>query len=256
LEEDRRLDRDEGADPAHESPAPSLLPAGTQSGTALHSLLEKLDFAWAAQTPDPGVFFEMSEIQSEIRRQIERHGLPEVSAPEIASLLWHSLRMRIPDPSGGPAFRLADIPERRAEVEFLLRLSGTPESVPEETGARNGFLWGFIDLVFRQGGRYYLLDWKSNRLDRYDDESVAASMSEHRYALQYQLYAVALDRWLRKSLRGYDPDAHFGGVFYLYLRGAPEAAAGSRFSGFAFRPSPRELREEYPRILRKTLGLA
>jgi exodeoxyribonuclease V beta subunit len=28
-----------------------------------------------------------------------------------------------------------------------------------------GCLNGFIDLFFRHGGRYYLLDWKSNRLE-------------------------------------------------------------------------------------------
>jgi exodeoxyribonuclease V beta subunit len=30
---------------------------------------------------------------------------------------------------------------------------------------------------------------------------------------------VALHRYLRWRLRGYDPDAHLGGVLYLFLRG-------------------------------------
>jgi exodeoxyribonuclease V beta subunit len=257
-EEGRRLDPEEG--PAGEPEAAeektaagigaaSTLPAGAASGAALHSLLERLDFASAGLAPDPSAFMDAPGLR------------PRISE-EIASLIWHSLRMPVPDPAGGGPFRLADVAERRSEVEFLLRVSGKPGAVPESVKAGNGLLWGFIDLVFRARGRYYLLDWKSNRLDGYDAASIRASMEEHRYDLQWKLYAVALDRWLRSRLAGYDPAAHFGGVIYLYLRGAllqaqaaaPETSGG--FSGFAHRPSPAELRDEYPRLLRETLGLA
>src|SRR5690606_18676864 len=103
--------------------------------------------------------------------------------------------------------------------------------------------WGFIDLVFRHAGRYYLLDWKSNLLPAYDRASVERSMAQHRYDLQWKLYSVALDRWLATHLPGYDPERHFGGVCYVYLRGA--SAAGG-FSGFTTRPARRDLRETYP----------
>ena len=39
------------------------------------------------------------------------------------------------------------------------------------------------------------------------------------YVLQYHLYCVALHRHLRRTLRGYDYEEHFGGIFYLFLRG-------------------------------------
>jgi exodeoxyribonuclease V beta subunit len=250
-----RWERDEGEDaPAEPAPA-SALPAGTAAGTALHALLETVDFASAANTADPAAFLALPGMAEFVEREIRRHGLPADCAPEIASLIWHSLRMPIPDP-GAPAedsFRLADIAERRAEVEFLLRVEGQPSRLPEGVAARDGFLWGFIDLVFRREGRYYLLDWKSNRLDAYDPASVQASMEEHRYDLQWKLYAVALDRWLKARLPGYDPTRHFGGVIYLYLRGAAGAADG--FSGFRHRPRPKELREEYPGMLREALRL-
>ncbi len=44
-------------------------------------------------------------------------------------------------------------------------------------------------------------------------------MRAHRYDLQYQLYSLALHRYLRHRLADYDYDRHFGGVIYLFLRG-------------------------------------
>ena len=41
------------------------------------------------------------------------------------------------------------------------------------------------------------------------------------YLLQALLYKVALHRYLRWRLPGYDPDRHLAGVFYLFVRGAP-----------------------------------
>ena len=36
---------------------------------------------------------------------------------------------------------------------------------------------------------------------------------------EYLIYAIALDRHLAQRLEGYDYDVHFGGVYYLFLRG-------------------------------------
>ena len=44
-------------------------------------------------------------------------------------------------------------------------------------------------------------------------------MQAHRYDLQYQLYTLALHRYLRHRIADYDYERHFGGVIYLFLRG-------------------------------------
>ncbi len=44
-------------------------------------------------------------------------------------------------------------------------------------------------------------------------------MIDHRYDLQYQLYSLALHRYLKQRLPNYDYETHFGGVYYLFLRG-------------------------------------
>ena len=45
-------------------------------------------------------------------------------------------------------------------------------------------------------------------------------MRAHRYDLQYQLYSLALHRYLRHRLADYDYDRHIGGAVYVFLRGS------------------------------------
>jgi len=102
-----------------------------------------------------------------------------------------------------------------------------------------GMLKGFIDLVFRHDGRYYLLDYKSNWLgensEAYTQQAMASAMQLHRYDLQYQLYTLALHRYLRHRIADYRYDAHFGGVIYLFLRGVD--ANDPRSGVFSTRPA-------------------
>ena len=67
-----------------------------------------------------------------------------------------------------------------------------------------GMLKGFIDLVFEHQGQYFILDWKSNYLgdsvSDYHGDALNNAMAEHRYDLQYQIYALALHRFLRSRL--------------------------------------------------------
>ena len=86
-----------------------------------------------------------------------------------------------------------------------------------------GFVKGFIDLVVQFDGRFYILDWKSNwlgnRVDNYDQSTLARAMTESLYTLQYHLYVVALHRYLTLRVPDYNYARHFGGVRYVFLRG-------------------------------------
>ena len=102
-----------------------------------------------------------------------------------------------------------------------------------------GYLTGSLDLVVRippgsgasHAGdveRYAVLDYKTNWLGgpdepltafHYRPDALAAEMLRHHYALQALLYAVALHRFLRWRLAGYDPERHLAGVVYLFVRG-------------------------------------
>jgi len=90
-----------------------------------------------------------------------------------------------------------------------------------------GYLVGAIDLLVRRDGRYYLVDWKSNyrgdEAEAYEPPGLQAEMSEHGYHLQLLLYTVAAHRFLRERIANYSYETHFGGVFYLFLRGIRRA---------------------------------
>ena len=87
----------------------------------------------------------------------------------------------------------------------------------------SGMMHGFIDLIFEHQGKYYLCDYKSSHLgDSYQDyqfDALLDNVEKNYYDLQYLIYSLALHRYLKQTLVGYDVNQHFGGVYYLYLRG-------------------------------------
>ena len=44
-------------------------------------------------------------------------------------------------------------------------------------------------------------------------------MTQHQYHLQYLIYTVAVHRMLKQRIANYDYEEHFGGAYYLFLRG-------------------------------------
>ena len=87
-----------------------------------------------------------------------------------------------------------------------------------------GYLTGSIDGVLRgPDGRFVVVDYKTNWLGpvgptgrepltaaHYGPTAMATAMIGAHYPLQAVLYAVALHRFLRWRLRGYDPATHLG----------------------------------------------
>jgi exodeoxyribonuclease V beta subunit len=148
--------------------------------------------------------------------------------PQIARMVAATLRR--PIDLDGRALVLGQLAptRRRHEMEFYFPLSGpltkqlrVPECIAAAGPCREMMIRGFIDLVFRWRGRYYIADWKSNRLpEGYDQADMAKEMASAGYELQYQLYAVAALRWLKDQLGDrFDPFRHFGGAFYIFIRG-------------------------------------
>jgi exodeoxyribonuclease V beta subunit len=129
-----------------------------------------------------------------------------------------------------------------------------------------GYLTGVLDLVLRirdadGSARYALVDYKSNRLGgdgedlsawHYRPAALAEAMERAHYPLQALLYLVALHRYLRARLPGYDADRHLAGVLYLFLRGmtgpATPRVGGQPCGVFAWRP-PARLVEELSDLL-------
>ncbi len=203
-------------------------PAGPAAGECLHRALELTDFSNPA-TWDEAILGGLRE------RPPSAYGrLPEAPLAAMLRGLFAAL-MTTPLHDG---LRLETLTRDRCltELEFcfptgplaasdlnrLLAAYGYDQPKLSFSDLQ-GFIKGFIDLVFFHDGRYYLLDWKSNHLGHtasdYRPEAIAQAMRHHGYHLQYLLYSVALHRYLRHRLTDYDFNRHFGGCFYLFVRG-------------------------------------
>jgi len=102
-----------------------------------------------------------------------------------------------------------------------------------------GYLKGAVDLILRFEDRYYIIDWKSNHLGDtigdYDQDSLFDTMKQSHYILQYSLYTLALDRYLRHRHASYSYEKNFGGVFYIFLRGV-DPGLGNEYGIYFDRP--------------------
>ena len=103
-----------------------------------------------------------------------------------------------------------------------------------------GFMKGYIDLIFKKHGRYFIIDWKSNflgpALSHYGYGALRNVMHQDFYFFQYHLYALALHRLLKMRIPDYRYQNHFGGIFYVFLRGV-DAAGGDRFGIYSDLPA-------------------
>lgn len=215
-------------------------PRGAKAGNFFHELLETMDFAQPPEAMVPAV-----------RSQLQLYRYDEAPWLDVVPQVLSDVA-RTPLDDGHGAFCLADLAaeKRIPELEFALPLGHVNNETPlqmqlaeafavdaaspgEERYAREvgklhlgvltGFVKGFIDLVFEHDGRFYVLDYKTNHLGRawehYKTECLATAMVDGHYHLQSHLYALAVSRHLARTLPGYDGRKHFGGVFYLFLRG-------------------------------------
>ncbi len=256
----------------------SDLPSGPGFGTAVHSVLEVVDFS----SPD---------LVGVLAQAVAQSGAWGAAPdPDGASRLVRALEAAIETPLGGLAGgrRLRDVrrQDRLDELQFEVPLAGGdspsgrlslddiaacvgrwlrpgdpllhyPDRLQDPALARSlrGYLTGSIDLVLRvgtgDGARHLIVDYKTNWLAppgtgltawHYRPASLAAAMAAEHYPLQALLYLVALHRYLRWRLAGYDPEQHLGGVLYLFLRGMSGAAGpvvdGSPCGVFAWDPPP------------------
>jgi exodeoxyribonuclease V beta subunit len=248
-----------GVPPAADAPARvdcplAAAPGGTEFGTFVHHVLERVDFADADLASAVG-----AAVATESLRRSTDIGSP--------GLLVEGLVAAIDTPlgplAGGASLRGLRRADRVDELSFELPLAGgdrptgsvatsgiaelfdrhldpdgplrgyPPRLLSQslETDLR-GYLTGSLDLVFKIGtgydARFFIADYKTNRLAgpgealtawHYRPEALDAEMQQAHYPLQAILYSVALHRYLRWRLPGYSPGHHLGGVLYLFVRG-------------------------------------
>lgn len=230
---------------------------GALAGVFFHDLFEQMDFA-----PQ-----ERESRAALVKLKLAQYGFEPRWRPAVTDLLQQVIELEFPDIGRG--FHLGRLTrgQRRHEMEFYFALKrltpdrlvrllephfSRPQRIPELDRIKaltfspaRGFVKGFIDMVFSYRGKYYLVDWKSNHLgsrkEDYGPESLLVSMQEHLYGLQSLLYTLALDQYLRARLPAYRYETHFGGAYYLFVRGM-RADWGASYGIFKQRPAPAAIR--------------
>ena len=224
---------------------------GNTFGLLLHGIMEYLDFKASDET---------------IREKVEQEILlSEPTEEELAystSVISNTLKTQLMDD-----FRISDIrPEKRcAEMKFHFGFDSklkkgdickfAAEYMGEEYEKKQddhlyngGFVTGSIDLLFEHEGKYYILDWKSNLLQDYKQDTLKDSMVHSFYQMQYLIYLTALMRFLKQRLGlpefgEAEYDKYIGGAYYIYMRGAGADPDDPRNGVYFDRPAYSQIQE-------------
>lgn len=207
-------------------------PRGPNAGRCLHGILERVDFRNLAS----------GQVLPMVEEQLGLHGIEA----RWSSVVVEMLRKLLATPLNSQGLTLDQVtrecridemafhfPVHRLDPRRIRQLGERYRFSPQTLLTQglggvladrlDGFIKGFVDLIFEWQGRYYLADYKSNWLghgvEAYHPAALHSAMLEHGYPLQYALYTLALHRYLRRRLADYDYGRHFGGVYYLFLRG-------------------------------------
>ncbi|MGH2909691.1 MAG: 3'-5' exonuclease, partial [Solirubrobacteraceae bacterium] len=254
------------------------MPVGAEVGTFVHSVMEATDFdaadlrgelarrigevraRRAAEIGDPALVAGglQAMISTPLGDVAGGIALRDVGRADRLDELGFELPLAGGDAPAGwvTVDRIADVLREFCDRRDPLR--GYAERLRDPFLRRTvrGYLTGSLDLVLRLAsggaggvGHYAVLDYKTNWLGEpgepltafhYRPQALLAEMYRHHYALQAMLYTVALHRFLRWRVPGYDPDVQLAGVAYLFVRGMTGGGGldGSVPGVFAWRPPP------------------
>ncbi len=255
----------------------AALPAGADVGTLVHAVLQATDFtapdldaelalALAAAGAGGSVrAVPEAELITGLRAAIETPLHPLAGGARLRDIArgdrLDELGFELPlaggeRPRGSlTTARIGALLRERLAASDPLSAYAARLADPALERSVRGYLTGSLDLVVRLRGdggpRFAVLDYKTNRLaapdepltvGHYRPAALLAEMLDRHYALQALLYLVALHRFLRWRLAGYDPDRHLAGAVYLFLRGMSGASGptegGVRHGVFGWAPPP------------------
>jgi len=228
---------------AEKAPKPMSIfafPKGARPGNFLHELLENVDFEKSDE-----LF-----IKSLVSDRLAEYGFDLKWEKTIIHLIeqvkWASLSKTDPNfrlcqiqaedqiKEMGFYFSIKDVQPNRIKtiIDTVPWVKRTKVNLyPLDTFQVNGMMKGFIDLIFSYKDKYYILDWKSNflgpELKDYNQSAMKRAILEHYYILQYYIYTIALHRYLEQRIANYDYETHFGGIYYIFLRGLDHKKSGN-----------------------------
>ena len=232
--------------PEPESISPwQTFPAGARYGTLLHDLLEWLSQNnWPVANPHAPDWAQ-SAWTNLLERKTSWLQLDDAQHAQLEPWLLAVVQAPLPlsELNAAPLTLSQLNPEQLwPEMEFNLEVhhvnatqldrliqthvfEGAPRPALQNR-TMQGMLTGSMDLVLQHDGRYWVVDYKSNKLPSYDSATLQDAVLHKRYEVQYVLYTLALHRLLKVRLPGYDYAQHMGGAVYMFLRGIHAKGAG------------------------------
>ncbi|MFC1828758.1 exodeoxyribonuclease V subunit beta [Thermodesulfobacteriota bacterium] len=213
-------------------------PKGTRAGIFFHDIFEHIDFK--IKNPNVQKVFVTEKLKS--------HGFDPIWKSAVCKMIKNVISTPLLTEKQDLLLSSIGSNDRVNEMEFYFPLKPVtpqrlkrvfeaynghdiPSDYPHQLGKlvfspSEGFMKGYIDMIFHSGGRYYLVDWKSNflgmRPENYGKKSLKKTMSDSYYFLQYCLYTLALHLYLRLRVPDYHYETDFGGVFYIFIRGVDQ----------------------------------
>ena len=201
---------------------PDLFPKGAAIGTTLHEIFENFEFTSINNNNN------LLEVISD-RFNANNIKNKDSFIEYVANIVYNVLNASLPIINGNKidtsnSFKLCEIPsvDRKAEAEFNFGLENVNLS---------NYCNGFIDLLFRRGDYFSILDWKSdtindNDLLSYNNYLDIKKRVDGHYSIQRVLYSYTLVNWLYSSHYADSLDDafnnHFGGIYYVFIRGCKE----------------------------------
>ncbi len=226
-------------------------PKGTRAGIFFHDIFEHLDFT--DDSPEQKRVLVLDKLRA--------YGFETKWQEPVCSMIDHVLSIPIGIENTTLTLSSIQSGNRINEMEFYFPLkplspSGLKkifadyggidllEDFPDRLGKLSfsvikGFMKGYIDMVFYDQDRFWLVDWKSNflgkQIEDYARDALTATMKKDFYILQYHLYVLAFVQHLQQRIPGFSYEKHFGGIFYIFLRGV-DAGKGSEYGIYKDRP--------------------
>jgi exodeoxyribonuclease V beta subunit len=247
------------------------VPGGTYFGRVMHKVYEVVDTS--------------KDLREEVTRAIDIHASSALLRPfrdQLIEGVIASYRTPLGMPFNGKALADIDPSDRLSELDFEMSLPNLSQGVlasdigkllKDSLGTNDllyayadtlsdssfdiplaGLLNGSIDAVIRvhtEDGspRLFITDYKTNRLDSYEDvslieayapERLVAAMEHHHYPLQALLYGTAIYRMLRWRQPALNADEVIAGVAYFFVRGmvgveSPKDAHGMPYGVFQWK---------------------
>jgi len=222
-----------------EKPDIFSFPKGARPGTFFHDLFENMDYSGS----------EPASREKLVAVKLAEYGFGEIWKTPVCDTINKVLGAVLDAKEITLKLSEIDMKNRVNEMEFYFPLKminpHTIKKIFHDYGGvkiscdyqgwidnllfapAKGFMKGYMDMVFHNEERFFLVDWKSNylgsRIEDYGKTSLYETMEKESYILQYHLYVLALHQYLRLKNKSYNYKDSFGGIFYIFIRGVDDS---------------------------------